>query len=309
MSMGLLKDFLRIDADRRSALAALRTEAQARRLQIDELGAEGKRKRDEIGMLEEALRRLAEDVARTEAQLLDLESRRDDHDRETHERKIEAVRSSLDHDRADGHRIAEEFRQLRGAFENERSRLLAEADSGRMMDNFFQIEAFLKDTGKPIPDAARKALQKERQDLMARIGPLVAPPPAPEGVFKATVVYSVLEDGESCAVVAVGLPDEAEPNGAHDLAALLLYGSYASVVEKIGPGVPKPRREEGVVVYEQPTGSRPADEAALDLFLAVEDGLKKAASAAGVPCELNGVFLEPEIASAVFPRGGDARRF
>ena len=307
--MGLLKDFLRIDADRRGAHTALRQEAQSRRLQIEELGAEGKRKRDEIGMLEEGLRRLAEDVARTEEQLLDLESRRDDHDREAHERKIEAVRSSLENDRTDGHRIAEDFRRLRSEFETERARLLAQADTGRMMDNFFQIEAFLKDTGTPIPDAARKALMKERQDLMARIGPLVAPPPAPEGVFKATLVYSALEDGEPTAVVGVGLADEAVPSGSHDLAALLLFGSYASVVEKIGPGVPKPRREEGVVVYEQPAGSRPADEAALDLFLAVEEGLKKAAAAAGVPCELNGVFLEPEIASAVFPRGGDARRF
>ena len=207
-------------------------------------------------MIEEGLHRLAEDVARTEEQLLEIESRRDDHDREAHERKIEAVRSSLEYDRADGYRISEDFRHLRSAFETERARLLAEADTGRMMDNFFQIEAFLKDTGTPIPDAARKALMKERQDLMARIGPLVAPPPAPDGVFKATVVYSALEEGEPAAVVAVGLPDEAEPSGAHDLAALLLYGSYASVVEKIGPGVPRPRREEGVVIYEQPAGSR-----------------------------------------------------
>ena len=57
--MGLLKDFLRIDADRRASLAALRLDSQSRRLQIEELGAEAKRKRDEIGMLEEALRRLA----------------------------------------------------------------------------------------------------------------------------------------------------------------------------------------------------------------------------------------------------------
>lgn len=306
--MGLLKDFLRIDADRRAALAALRQDAQSRRLQIEELAAEAKKKRDEIGMLEQELRRLAEDVAQTEEQLLGIEARRDEHDRDAHERKVEAVRSSLGHDRADGHRIAEDFRKLRGAFETERARLLSEADTGRMMDNFFQIEAFLKDTGTPIPDAARKALMKERQDLMARIGPLVAPPPVPDGVFKATVVYSALDAGEPTAVVAVGLPDESDPSGPHDLPALLLYGSYASVVEKIGPGVPKPRREDGVVVYEQPTGSRPPDEAALDLFLAVEDGLKKAAAAAGIPCELTGVFLEPEIASAVFPRG-EGRRF
>jgi len=307
--MGLLKDFLRIEADRRGALAALRLEAQSHRLQIEEIGAEAKRKRDEVAMIEEWLHRLAEDVARTEEQLLEIESRREDHDREAHERKIEAVRSSLENDRTDGHRISEDFRRLRSAFEIERARLLAEADTGRMMDNFFQIEAFLKDTGTPIPDAARKALMKERQDLMGRIGPLVAPPPAPEGVFKATVVYSALEEGEPTAVVAVGLPDEAEPSGAHDLAALLLYGSYASVVEKIGPGVPRPRREEGAVIYEQPAGSRAPDEAALDLFLAVKGGLEKAAAAAGVPCELTGVFLEPEIASAVFPRGGETRRF
>lgn len=307
--MGLLKDFLRIEADRRGALAALRVEAQSRRLQIDEIGAEAKRKRDEVAMIEEGMRRLAEDVARTEEELLEIESRREDHDRESHERKIEAVRSSLEYDRADGHRIAEDFRHLRSAFETERSRLLAEADTGRMMDNFFQIEAFLKDTGTPIPDAARKALMKERQDLMGRIGPLVAPPPAPDGVFKATVVYSALEEGEPAAVVAVGLPDEAEPSGAHDLAALLFYGSYAAVVEKIGPGVPRPRRDEGVVIYEQPAGSRAPDEAALDLFLAVKAGLEKAAAAAGVPCELTGVFLEPEIASAVFSRGGQGRRF
>ncbi|HYN40859.1 MAG TPA: hypothetical protein VE129_03705 [Thermoanaerobaculia bacterium] len=307
--MGLLKDFLRIEADRRGALAALRLEAQSHRFQIEEIGAEAKRKRDEVAMIEEGLHRLAEDVARTEEQLLEIESRRDDHDREAHERKIEAVRSSLEYDRADGHRISEDFRHVRSAFETERARLLAEADTGRMMDNFFQIEAFLKDTGTPIPDAARKALMKERQDLMARIGPLVAPPPAPDGVFKATVVYTALEEGEPVAIVAIGLPDEAEPSGAHDLAALLLYGSYASVVEKIGPGVPRPRREEGVVIYEQPAGSRAPDEAALDLFLAVKAGLEKAAAAAGVPCELTGVFLESEIASAVFPRGGQGRRF
>lgn len=307
--MGLLKDFLRIDAERRAALAALRLDAQARRLQIEELGAEGKRKRDEIRMIEEALRRLADDVARTEEGLLDLETRRDAHEREAQERRVEAVRSALGRDRAEGRRIAEEFRRLRSEFETERSRLLAEADTGRMMDNFFQIEAFLKDTGTPIPDAARKALVKERQDLLARIGPLVAPPPAPEAVLRATVVYSAREEGEPTAVVAFGLPDELDPSGPHDLASLLLYGSYASVVETVGPGVPRPRREDGAVVYEQPAGARASDEAALDLFLAVRDGLQKAAAAAGVPCELTGVFLEPEIASAVFPRGGDARRF
>lgn len=307
--MGLLKDFLRIDAERRAALAALRLEAQSRRLQIEELGAEGKRKRDEIRMIEEALGRLADDVARTEEELLDLETRREAHEREAHARKVEAVRSVLARDRAEGERIAEEFRRLRSDFETERARLLAEADTGRMMDNFFQIEAFLKDAATPIPDAARKALVKERQDLLERIGPLVAPPPAPDGVLRATVAWSAHEEGEPTALVAFGLPDEREPSGPHDLAALLLYGSYASVVEKVGPGVPRPRREYGIVVYEQPVGARASDEAALDLFLAVRDGLQKAAAAAGVPCELTGVFLEPEIASAVFPRGGETRRF
>ena len=61
--MGLLKDFLRIDADRRSALATVRQEAQSHRLRIEELGAEARRKRDEIGMLEEELRRLAPALA------------------------------------------------------------------------------------------------------------------------------------------------------------------------------------------------------------------------------------------------------
>ena len=51
--MGLLKDFLRIEADRRGALAALRLETQSRRFQIDEIGAEAKRKRDEVAMIEE----------------------------------------------------------------------------------------------------------------------------------------------------------------------------------------------------------------------------------------------------------------
>ncbi len=124
--MGLLKDFLRIDADRRAAHAALRRESESGRLRIEELGAEAKRKRDEIGVLEEELRRLAEDVARAEEAILAVEARRDGHEREAHERKVDAVRSVLAHDRADGHRVAEDFRRLRSAFEAQRARLLAE---------------------------------------------------------------------------------------------------------------------------------------------------------------------------------------
>src|SRR5512142_639409 len=123
--MGLLKDFLRIDADRRAAHQALRQEAQQRRLQIEELSAEAKRKRDEVGMLEDGLRRLAEDIARAEEEVLELESKREEHDRESLERKVDAVRANLEADREAGGRVADEFRSLRSEFESERERLLA----------------------------------------------------------------------------------------------------------------------------------------------------------------------------------------
>ena len=56
--MSLLREFLRIDSDRRAALQALRNEATQRRARIDSLAAESKRKRDEISMLDEGLHRL-----------------------------------------------------------------------------------------------------------------------------------------------------------------------------------------------------------------------------------------------------------
>ena len=108
---------------------------------------------------------------------------------------------------------------------------------------------------------------------------------------------------------AASVSAETKPSTSSPILTSGSTSSVASIVEKIGPGGPKPRREGGYVVYERPAGSRPPDEAALDLFLAVEEGLKKAAVAASVPCELTGVFLEPGIASAVFSRGSDARAF
>jgi hypothetical protein len=306
--MGLLKDFLRIDAERRAAHQVLRQEAHQRRLQIEELSAEARRKRDEIGILEDGLRRLAEDVVRSEDDLLALQSKAEEHDRDTVTRKAEAVRSALGTDRRETSRVVEDFRRVRSAFDAERDRLLAQADSGKMMDNFFQIEAFLKDTGQPIPDAARKALLRERGELLGRIGPLVAPPPSPDSVFRATIVYSTLAESEPSALVAFGLPDENEAGGVYDLATTLLLGAYASAVEKLGATAPRPRRDGGAVVFEAAAGSRPPEDVALDLFLAVEEGLKKAAAAAAVRCELAGVFVEPEIAAAVFPREAVRKR-
>lgn len=299
--MSLLKDFLRVDADRRSAHDSLRLEAGQRRVRIDELGTEAKRKRDEISMLEEGLRRLADDIARVEQEILDLDKRRDEHDREATGQKADAVRATFSADRAASTKLVRDFRTLRSEFHAERERLLAQADTGRMMDNYFQIETFLKDASQPIPDAARKALLKERSDLLARIGPLVAPPPSPDDIFRATVTYAGIEGDAPRAVVAVGLADEANPSDATDLAATLLYGAYASTVEKLGPDAPRPRRENGgVLIFEQPSTGRSPEEAALELFLSVEEGLKKAAAAVSVRCELTGVFVEPAIAVEVF---------
>lgn len=299
--MGLLKDFLRIDADRRAAQQALRQEALQRRLRIEELSAEAKRKRDEINMLEEGLSRLADDLVQVEQEILDLDRRRDEHEQDAHDRKARAVKATVETDRHEGSRVADDFRSLRSEFHAERSRLLAQAETGRMMDNYFQIETFLKDNSQPIPDAARRALTKERSDLLAKIGPLVAPPPSPDSVFRATLAYSGIEGSAPRAVVAFGLPDETEPSDPTDLAATLLYGSYAGVVERIGAGAPRPERRDGVVLFELPCESQPPEAAALDLLLAVEEGLKKACAAAAVRCELSGVYVEPEIAAAVFP--------
>jgi hypothetical protein len=301
--MSLLKDFLRIDADRRGAHDLLRTEATQRRSRIDELSAEAKRRRDEISMLEEGLIRLSDDIARVEQEILDIDRRRDEHDGDARNRKVEAVRARFAEDRKSGEKLGEDFRGLRAEFHAERDRLLAQADTGRMMDNYFQIETFLKDSGQPIPDAARKALSKERTDLLARIGPLVAPPPSPDSILRATLAYAALEGPSPRALVAIGLADASEPCDVTDLAATLLYGSYAAAVEKLGSGVPRPERKDGVVVYDMPVSGRNPEEVALELFLAIEEGLKRAANAIAVRCELTGVFVEPLIAEAVFASG------
>jgi hypothetical protein len=169
-----------------------------------------------------------------------------------------------------------------------------------MMDNFFQIEAFIKDTGQPIPDAARKALVKERADLLAKIGPLVAPPPSPVGIYRATVVWSGIEGKSPRAVVALGMPDECDPSDAADLPAALIYGGYAAAVGHFGATAGRPRREDGILLFDAPSPEGNPEEKALELFLAVEQGMKQAASAASVRCELTGVFVEPEIAAALF---------
>ncbi|MEO6323125.1 MAG: hypothetical protein ABIT01_11785 [Thermoanaerobaculia bacterium] len=298
--MSLLKEFLRIDSDRRSAHDLLRTEATQRRSRIDELSAEAKRRRDEISMLEEGLIRLADDIGRVEQEILDIDRRRMEHDADAGNRKAEAVRARFGEDRKSGEKLGADFRNLRSEFHAEREKLLAQADTGRMMDNYFQIETFLKDSGQPIPDAARKALSKERTDLLARIGPLVAPPPSPDSIFRATLAYAALDGPTPRALVAIGLAEPSEPCTVTDLAATLLYGSYASAVERLGPGVPRPTQKDGVVVYDMPVTGRNPEEVALELFLAVEEGLKKAANAIAVRCELTGVFVEPLIAEAVF---------
>ena len=302
--MGLLKDLLRIDSDRRAASEALRSDASQRRMKIDELAAESRRRRDEIQMLQQGLLRLADDLGAVEQEIVGLDAKREELEKESTARKVAAVKAALAADHAEGQRVAADFRHLRSSFHAEREQLLAQADTGRMMDNFFQIEMFLKDAGHPIPDAARRALAKERQDLLAKIGPLVAPPPSPDGVFRATLAYSGIEEGGGRALVALGLPQENADDGPADLPSLLLYGAYASTVERLGPGAPRPRRTGGTVVFETGTGSRPPEDVALDLLLAVEEGLKKAAAASSVRCELASVYVEPAVAAAAFPAVG-----
>ena len=298
--MSLLRDFLRIDSDRRTALQALRDEASQRRARIDSLAAESKRKRDEISMLDEALHRLADDIARVEEEILQLDQRAVENEAEAHSRKVAALKETLASDHEQGSRLASDYRTLRSEFHAERERLLSLADTGRMMDNYFQIETFLKDAGQPIPDAARKALLKERADLLAKIGPLVAPPPSPEDVLKATVTYAALDGAEPQAVVAVGFPEEAATSDVTDLPATLVYGAYACAVERLGAAAPRPRRRGDMLVFEMSPNGRSPEETALDLFLAVEEGMKKAAAAVSVRCELTGLFVEPEIATSVF---------
>jgi hypothetical protein len=301
--MGLLKDFLVIDAARRRAQDNLRAEAMSRRDRILELTSEAQQKRDAIGVMEQELERVAEDLVRTEQEILELDRQRDQHEDAGRARKVAAVRAVFSSDRLDGARVAADFRRLRSEFQKERERLLAQTDTGRMMDNFFQIESFLKDTGQPIPDAARKALAKERADLLAKVGPLVAPPPSPDGILRATVAWSGLHEPKPRAIVALGLPDEGNPCDAADLPAAILYGGYALAVERFGNAPLRPRREAGVLVFEMPVPEGAPEEQALELFLAVEEGMKKAAAAASVRCELTGVFVEPEIAAAAFAAG------
>jgi hypothetical protein len=301
--MGLLKDFLVIDAARRSAQETLRADAMKRRDRILELTSDAQQRRDEIGAMEQELERIAEDLVRTEQEILELDRKRNEYDDAARARKVAAVRTVFSTDRLDGARVAADFRRLRSEFQRERDRLLSQTDTGRMMDNFFQIEAFLKDTGQPIPDAARKALAKERADLLARIGPLVAPPPSPDGIFRATVVWTGLETPAPRALVALGLPDECDPSDAADLPAALVYGGYGLAVERFGTAPCRPRREAGVLVFEMPAPTGSPEEKALELFLAIEEGMKKAAAAASVRCELTGVFVEPEIAASLFAAG------
>src|SRR4051794_19409325 len=132
--MSLLKEFLRVDSDRRAALLRLRTEAFQRRARIDELVSESKRKRDEISMLEEGLHRLADDVGRIEQEILDLDKRYEENELDAHARKVEALRATLSSDRNEGMRVASDYRTLRSEWHTERERLLALADTGRMMD-------------------------------------------------------------------------------------------------------------------------------------------------------------------------------
>ena len=302
--MGLLKDLLRIDSDRRAASEALRSDASQRRMKIDELAAESRRRRDEIQMLQQGLLRLTDDLATVEQEIVDLDGKREEVEKECASRKVAAVRAVLASDHADGVRVSAEFKRLRATFHAERELLLAQTDTGRLMDNFFQIEMFLRDAGHPIPDVVRRALAKDRQDLLSKIGPLVAPPPTPDGVYRATLVYSGIEEGSgraNRALVAFGLPKESAADGPSDLPSVLVYGAYASTVERFGAGAPRPRRAGETVVFETEAGSRPPESAALDLLIAVEEGLRKAAAAASVRSELTGVFVEPAIASAVFP--------
>lgn len=301
--MSLLREFLRIDSERRAAHQVVRHEVTVRRSRVEELSAEAKRKRDEIAMLDDGLRRLADDIARVEEEILNLESKRDGHDRDSDVRKVQGVRTTLSTDRREGAKLAQDFRNLRAAFHAERERLLAQSDTGRMMDNYFQIETFLKDSSQPIPDAARKALLSERQTLLAKIGPLVAPPPSPEELFRATIAWAGIDGDRPRSVVAFGFPEEQTPSDPSDLAATLLYGAYASVAGRFGERAPRPKREVGAVVFEIEASGRSPEETALELFLAVEDGLKQASAAVSVRCELIGVFLEPAIASEVFGKG------
>jgi hypothetical protein len=212
---------------------------------------------------------------------------------------VDALRAGLAADARASVALGADYRRLRAGFQEERDQLLAQPETGRMMDNYFQIETFLKDAAHPIPDAARHALGKERQDLLAKIGPLVAPPPVPDGVLKATLAYGAVEGSAPRAVVAVGLAPPAEPDDATDLSATLLYGAYAIAAARFGEKAPRPERHGDAFLFEIDAPAHGAEETALELFLALEEGLKKVAAAVSVRCELTGVFVDPDTAAEV----------
>src|SRR5512140_220702 len=135
--MSLLREFLRIDSERRAAHESLRTEIAHRRSRIEELASEARRRRDEIAMLEDGLHRLSGDIARIEEEMLGLESRRDEHEREAARRRAEALRAALAEDEKASAKLSGDYRRLRAGFQEERDRILAQPETGRMMDNYF----------------------------------------------------------------------------------------------------------------------------------------------------------------------------
>ncbi len=300
--MSLLKEFLLIDSDRRSAQTALRQESLHRRLRIEELSQEARRKRDEINMLEQGLSRLSSDLIRLEQEILELDQRREEYEREATERKANILSQTLEADTNDALQFIEEYRHLRANYTVQRERLQNQPDAGRLIDSYYQLERFLKDPAHPIPDAARMALQKERSDLLAKIGPLVSPPPSPQGTLKTTMIYSADDGEEPRALVAIALPritDQSDPN---DLAAALLFGAYALAIERLGPQLPAPQCLHAGFVFDLAAPADAPAEFAFELFSALEDGLKKTADTLTIRCEITGLYVEPEIALAVFPR-------
>lgn len=298
--MPLLKDFLMIDAERRAAQQALRQDAMLRRLRIDELSQEAKQKRDEISILEQELSRLSSDLIRLEQEILDLDLRREEYEHEAVSRKAESLILSLKTESESSVRFADEFKRLRSSYYATRDRLLAMSETGRMMDNYYQLEKFLSDAAHPIPEAARAALQKERTDLMAKIGPLVTTPPSPEGILRLTIVYSAFEGRGSRALAAFGLPTPSLTPASNDVLALLVFGAYAAAVERLGNQAPAPIPAVGGTLFSfLPVSTSPA-EAAFELCIALDEGLKKTASALTIRLETASLFIEPEIAEAVF---------
>lgn len=298
--MGLLKEFLTIDAERRSAHQSLRQETLHRRLRIEELSQEARRKRDEISVLDEELARLTSDMIRLEQDILDLEQRRDEYEHEAISRKAESLVRALESEAEGAQRFADEFRRLRASYTATRDRLLSMSDTSRLLESFHQLEKFLSDTGHPIPEAARAALQKERADLLVKIGPLVQPAPIPDSVCRTTIVYSAIDGRGARALAAIGLPPPAASPASHDVLSLLMLGAYASSVERLGNVAPVPTPVAGGSLFSfVPVSSQPA-ESAFELCLALDEGLRKAATSLQIRIETANLFIEPEIAEAVF---------